>query len=366
MAALENAVASGGKGAMQHNGFMQRTGIALVAILFATFGVFSTWNITPVSAQDESVVVTDDSVDAAADETVDAAAITPGANAVVSNGPLNQRSSAGINGSILQVLSTGTIVTVISGPTSANGYSWFYVTANAIDGYVAGQYLSAVGFIVGDDVFVNSNNVNIRSGAGTSYGVIDQLDYGVIGEVIGGPSSANGYTWYKIQYETSLTGWIAGAYLTISNTPPPSGGFGVNSWILVDDPPVNLRSGAGTSYSIVTSLKDNYAAKVSGTPTTAGGYTWYPVDTFGGPSGYVAGSYFAGGFYSNDYATVANGPLNLRATASSSGTILTTMPSGASIFVNSTTPVWANGQTWFNVTYNGTTGWAAGSYIGPA
>lgn len=59
--------------------------------------------------------------------------------------------------------------------------------------------------------------------------LFDQLSHGAIGEVIDGPSSANGYTWYKIQYETSLTGWIAGIYLTISNTPPPSGGFGVGS-----------------------------------------------------------------------------------------------------------------------------------------
>jgi len=183
--------------------------------------------------------------------------------------------------------------------------------------------------------------------------------------VIGGPTSATGYTWYKIQYQTSLTGWIAGTYLTISNTPPPSGAFGINSWILVDDPPVNMRSGPGTSYSIITSLANNYGVKVTGAPTTAGGYTWYPVTALAGTSGYVAGSYFEGGFYTNDYATVADGPLNLRATASSTGTILTTMPDNASIFVNSNAPVWANGQTWFNVTYNGKTGWAAGAYLGP-
>lgn len=343
---------------MHKRGVTRRAAIAMMALPLATAGGMSNWSVLPVSAQDDEVV--------AQDEAVDAAAITPGTNAVVSNGPLNQRSTASTSGTVLQVLSTGTIVAVISGPTAANGYNWYYVTANAINGYVAGQFLSAVGFVVGDDVFVNSNNVNIRSGAGTGNSIIDQLDYGALAEVIGGPTTATGYTWYKIQYETSLTGWIAGTYLTISNTPPPSGGFGIGSWILVDDPPVNLRSGPGTTYSVVTSLKNNYAAKVSAAPTTAGGYTWYPVDTLGGPSGYVAGSYFEGGFYTNANAVVADGPLNLRATASSTGTVLTTMPDNASIFINSTSPVWANGQTWFNVTYNGKTGWAAGSYLGPA
>ncbi len=206
----------------------------------------------------------------------------------------------------------------------------------------------------------------MRSGAGTSYSVIYQLNNGAAAEVIGGPTTANGYTWYRIQYEVSLTGWVAGTYLTLSNNPPPSGDFGVNSWILVDDPPVNMRSGAGTGFSIVQTLSANQGVKVTGTPTTANGYTWYPVQTIGGTAGYVAEDFFEGGFYLNDYATVEDGPLNLRSTASSSGTILTSLPTGASIFINSVTPVYANGQTWFNVSYNSFTGWAAGSYLAPA
>ncbi len=34
-------------------------------------------------------------------------------------------------------------------------------------------------------------------------------------------------------------------FLTLSSG--PSGTFGVNSWIILDDPPVNVRSGAGTT-----------------------------------------------------------------------------------------------------------------------
>ena len=336
---------------MRKFGVTNRVGIALVAILFAMMGMSSAWTAMPASAQDDAV---------------EAAAITPGTNAVVADGPLNQRSTASTSGTVLQVLSTGTIVAVVSGPTSANGYNWYLVTANSVNGYVAGQFLASVGFVIGDDVFINSNNVNVRSGAGTSYGVIDQLNYGAIGEVIGGPTTANGYTWYKIQYETSLTGWVAGTYLTISDTPPPSGGFGVNSWILVNDPPVNMRSGAGTGYSVIQTLSNNQGVKVTGTPTSAGGYTWYPVSTIGGTSGYVAGSYFEGGFYLNDYATVADGPVNQRSSASTSGSVVGTIPTGASIFINNVAPVYANGYTWFNVTYGATTGWVAGNFLADA
>ncbi len=125
---------------MRNVGVTNRVGIALVAVLFAMMGVTTGWTATSVGAQDEEVT---------------AAAITPGSNAVVANGPLNQRSSASTSGTVLQVLATGTVVAVISGPTSANGYNWYYVSYNGISGYVAGQYLSATGFIIGDNVFVN-------------------------------------------------------------------------------------------------------------------------------------------------------------------------------------------------------------------
>jgi uncharacterized protein YgiM (DUF1202 family) len=335
---------------MRRLGVGNRVGIALIAVLLAVMGVSTGWSATPVSAQDE----------------VTAAAITPGTNAVVANGPLNMRSTASTSGSIITVLATGTVVAVNSGPTSANGYTWWNVTASGSTGYVAGEFLAEVGFVVGDDVAINSNDVNVRSGAGTSFSVIDQLNTGALAEVIGGPTTANGYVWYRIQYEVSLTGWVAGLYLTLSNTPPPGGGFGINSWIMVDDPPVNLRSGAGTSFSIIGTLANNQGVRVTGAPTSANGFTWYPVQTLNATNGWVAGTYFAGGIFLNDYGIVADGPLNLRATASSSGNILLTMPTNASIFINNVTPVFAGGQTWFNVTYNGTTGWAAGTYLGDA
>ncbi len=334
---------------MRRVGVFNRAGIAMIAVLIAVTGMTSVWTATSVSAQDE----------------VEAAGFTPGTNAIVEDGPLNQRNQPNTSGTVLQVLATGTLVTIVSGPTSGSGYNWWLVTANGTNGYVVGQYLAPVGIPIGSSVTVNSNNVNIRSGPGTTYSIIDQLNTGAAGLVIGGPTTANGYTWYQIQYETSLTGWIAGTFLTVSSS--PSGTFGINSWIMLDDPPVNVRSGPGTSYGVTGSLvNNNQPVQVTGAPTTANGYTWYPIITLSSATGYVAGEFFEGGIYLNDYGIVADGPLNLRATASSSGTILTSMPNNASIFINNVTPVFANGIAWFNVTYGSTTGWAAGMYLGDA
>jgi hypothetical protein len=71
---------------MRKLGVTNRVGIALVAVLFAMMGMSTAWTGLPASAQDDAV---------------EAAAITPGTNAVVADGPLNQRSTASTSGSVL-------------------------------------------------------------------------------------------------------------------------------------------------------------------------------------------------------------------------------------------------------------------------
>jgi hypothetical protein len=60
----------------------------------------------------------------------------------------------------------------------------------------------------------------------------------------------------------------------------------------------------------------------------------------------------------SDTATVTATSLNLRSGPSTSYAILTTMPNGATVTVNQGP---SNG--WYNVTYNGTTGWCSGAYL---
>ena len=67
-------------------------------------------------------------------------------------------------------------------------------------------------FNIGDRVRVTTN-LNVRTGAGTGYPEITDPDYhdyapaGTVGTVISGPISANGYVWWKIQYDAGYTGW---------------------------------------------------------------------------------------------------------------------------------------------------------------
>jgi spore germination protein YaaH len=79
---------------------------------------------------------------------------------------------------------------------------------------------------------VNVSSLNLRSGAGTSFGIIGTLAADDRVQVISGPVSASGYTWYQVQYgfaewpssEYARIGWAAvgdssTAYLVPANAP---------------------------------------------------------------------------------------------------------------------------------------------------
>src|SRR5690606_33892095 len=76
-------------------------------------------------------------------DTVSAAATFPaGSRVIVFDGPLNLRASAGTGGAVVEVLPQNAVLTVLSGPTSANGYNWYQVETDlGVTGYVADAFI---------------------------------------------------------------------------------------------------------------------------------------------------------------------------------------------------------------------------------
>lgn len=73
--------------------------------------------------------------------------------------------------------------------------------------------VDAANFSIGDTVEVTTN-LNVRTGAGTGYSEITDSDYlayaptGTIGKILSGPSSANGYVWWEVDFGSGLySGW---------------------------------------------------------------------------------------------------------------------------------------------------------------
>ena len=158
-----------------------------------------------------------------------------------------------------------------------------------------------------------SDSLNVRSGAGTSYSVIGSLKNGTSVEIVG--TSGN---WYKIKYGNDY-GYVSKDYVTLNSSSNSNTGNTSNSGSTNNTPAtsttkgtvkvsdsLNVRSGAGTSYSVVGSLKNGTSVEIV---ETSG--NWYKIK-YGNGYGYV----------SKDYITLQNRSI-AENTITKEGTVVT-------------------------------------------
>jgi len=123
----------------------------------------------------------------------------------VSWGSLNVRSTPSTSGTILTSLPKGTYVTLLS----KSGNWWYVEYAKDRYGYCSADYIAEV-----SSYSANATaNLNVRSGPGTEYGVINWLSNGQTVVVL----STSG-TWNKVLYNGTNVGYASGKYLTTGTT----------------------------------------------------------------------------------------------------------------------------------------------------
>ena len=193
------------------------------------------------------------------------------------------RTGAGTNYSSMGVLDTGVKVTYIS--ESGN---WTKVQYNSKTGYICSDYLKKESSTstTTKTMYVTANaGLNLRKGPSTSYAVIKTLSKGTEVTVI---SSSNG--WSKVNVG-GVSGYVSSDYL--SSTKPSTGSSSSNestsnstSTMYTTDR-LNLRKGAGTSYSVITTLDKGIAVTVH---SSSNGWSKVSVN---GMTGYVSSSYLS-------------------------------------------------------------------------
>ena len=290
----------------------------------------------------------------------------------VAEGPLNLRSSAGTSASSIGSLPVGTQLSIVSGPTAANGYNWYQVkTSTGQTGWVIVDALELVpnanaDFGAGDQVVVFDGPVNLRSSAGTSASIVKSLPQDTLLTIVAGPSAANEYAWYQVQTADSVTGWVAADFIEAVDTPnpPANGDFTVGDRAVVTDGPVNLRSAAGTSNSSVAVLQTGDTMNITGGPTATDGYSWYQVSTTAGSTGWIASDFIGkSGFANGDVVYVNTDSLNVRSAAGLSSTVLDTVYQGTTAVITGG-PTTADSRDWYKIDVSGVvSGWVAGEYL---
>jgi uncharacterized protein YgiM (DUF1202 family) len=256
---------------------------------------------------------------------------------------LNLRQSPTTSSGIISTLPTGTLVTSMGATTVANGYTWVRVQAGSTIGWVSMSFLTATGSSANTPtgvatvtrtpttnpgvtsaagaIYLTTTRVNIRQAPTTSSGIIATLPSGARLVSLGDSAVANGHTWLRVQ-TGSMVGWLSTKYIsatgatantptgvaTLTRTPTvtptrtktpqvtntatrPANGFISGDVVRVFDGPLNFRSSASTSGTIVGTLPTGTTGMVLNGPVAASGYSWYQLQVSGQPNGWVASDF---------------------------------------------------------------------------
>ena len=205
----------------------------------------------------------------------------------------------------------------------------------------------------GEGVLTGSR-VNLREGASTSTASLGKLDKGTqlgLYEKTGG--------WYRVKVlSTGESGYIYAKYVSFTGAEAQkSAETAVSTRGFINASGVALRQGSSTAYTSMARLSRNTTVKILG---SAG--SWYRVSvTANGLEGYVFQKYVSLSEtepVATSYAVVSTG-LNLRTApkTGSGSSVLTVMPRGAVVVVQSSSGGWSY------VTYSGQSGYCATAYL---
>ncbi len=206
---------------------------------------------------------------------------------------------------------------------------------------------------------VTTANVNFRNSASTSSSIITTIPKNTTVEII--DKSTTG--WYKIKYK-GVTGYVSSKYVSLnvnntddSSTNKPS--TSTQKGVTTDN--VNFRNSASTSSSIITTIPKNTTIQVIDKSTSG----WYKVE-YRGNIGYVSNKYVTlntNGSTTDKPSTytekgVTTDNLNFRKSASSSSSILATIPRNTTIEI-----IDKSSSGWYKVKYKGNTGYVSSKYV---
>ena len=207
---------------------------------------------------------------------------------IVNADVLNVRSGASTSNSIIGLLNENATVQIIS---TNNG--WHKIKFNNTIGFVSAEYIntssgnsnSSTEDTVISTGIVNADVLNVRSSGNISANIIGALYKDSKVEIL---STSNG--WHKIKFNGG-TGFVSAEFISDSTgivAPPtitvPS--HTVEGKVAIINADVlNVRSGASTSYSVVTTVR--YGSKLPIISYTDG---WYKVKV-GNTTGYISGDY---------------------------------------------------------------------------
>lgn len=149
-------------------------------------------------------------------------------------------------------------------------------------------------FTIGERVRATAN-LNVRS---TQNGtLLGMQPANALGTVVGGPQNANGFTWWRVDWDNStVDGWSVQEYLVEAAVtipappPPPSSQFSIGDRVQPTSV-LNVRATPSTSGTLVGTQNVAARGTVTSGPQSSNSYTWWQVNWGSGADGWSVGSY---------------------------------------------------------------------------
>mgnify|MGYP000528670151 FL=1 len=247
------------------------------------------------------VAITAFSANAAQSTEEVSASVSAGASGYINASYVNLRSGAGTKYSVVTCMAKNTKFTFVDGKLYNSKWYKIKLTSNSKTGYVTKEYVAVSSSTTASSVtgYVSDDYVNLRSGAGTNYSVVSCLRKNTKFTFLS--TSLYNSSWYKIKVtSTSKTGYIKKDYVkkvsqtqptekaTVPTAQPTTSSSSVKGHVTGDY--VNLRSGAGTGYSVVECMRAN--TKFTYVSTKLYNKDWYNIRlTSNSKTGYVKKDY---------------------------------------------------------------------------
>ncbi|WP_434796452.1 SH3 domain-containing protein [Terrisporobacter vanillatitrophus] len=255
----------------------------------------------------------------AINENVEASKVKSSKVVEVTCDALNVRTGSSTKYSIAGTVRKGTKLEYIS--TCSNG--WYKVKYKGSTRYVSNKYSKlksdSTSTSTSKTVEVTASRVNIRSGAGTKYSIVDTVIKGTKFKYIS--RCSNG--WYKVEYK-GRTRYITDKYTKISGLASTSDS--IKKVGKVTASALNVRSGASTKYSVKKTIKMNSVVGVISSYSNG----WSKVKLSSSTTGYVCTKYLK--VYAGDssdikvsYKTASSSSSNKPSSSSKLDTVLSTI-----------------------------------------
>lgn len=236
--------------------------------------------------------------------------------------------------------------------------------------------LGAASALAENFVYIRSD-VNVRSGPGTGYSMIAQVNSGsTLTYLQQSAYDSQGVQWFKVSVGAdSSVGWVSAKTASLTDVSgyatyasgangsdaSDSLSFAWSDTSVTFSGNTNLRSGAGLSYGILdTILQGETATYLGSSSTDDRGVVWYSV-RFEGVSGWVS-SVYASLNNAQNAIVRANGDANVRLGPGLKYSILNTMFEGETAQFSGTTSYDDRGVLWYSVVFEGEAGWISSVY----